>query len=108
MTVTTASLLIVAAAVLYLAVGRGALAVYGRATGSPMSYKAIRATAKGTVTTGQADLLTGAVWLVMLLAWPLVIAFFVYASLRRRIARKPVTVTVKGVVVSIDPTEPEA
>lgn len=102
MTPATAALLVATTVVLYLALGRGSLALYGLITKSPISYKAMRASAKGSVTAGQADILTGFFWLLMLLAWPLVIGFAIYASLRKRITRKDVTVTIKGVELSTD------
>ena len=107
MTTSTAALLIVAVPILYLALGRGFFAAFGRITKSPISYKAMRSTAKGSVSVGEADILTGFFWLIMLIAWPLVIGLAIYASLRKRITRKDVTVAIGGVDLSTAPKDPQ-
>jgi len=73
-------LLLLACLVIYLAVGRGLLALYGWRTGDPIGRRKMRAAAGGwgaesTVSTTRFyfDVMVTLVWLAILAAWP---AFF--------------------------------
>lgn len=79
---------VLAAGVLYLAAGRGALAAWGAIGGKPIGPAAILAAARGagvespvTANRQEAAVLVRALWALMLLLWPATLSLLVTGRL---------------------------
>ena len=80
-----------AAIVLWFAAGGLLFPMVGKLTGSPVSYRAMRASFHGddSLTVGDAELLVAHLWLKLLAFWPASAALLVYGAVGTRRGWKP-------------------